>query len=307
MKTTEQAVSSTYRDPYAWGGPTYPSYAGSLHADPGAAGAPPAGSSAVPAGSPPAGSNAGSPPAGSAPAGSPPAGPSNEDNIRNLRTNYETIKKDHDRYASLGKYEELESAHKVTQGLRTEAMTLGKQLGYSEQEIAEAFASNPRKLLSFLDRKAAETGGRRPNAGDPKQELARMVDEKTKPFTDFVNRQQTERAMSKFEGEFDRIHKEAFPQGVPEEVEGLIYEGVSMLFMSNPTALEALKKEGKTGEIAQIYTKVKDTIQAAFVKWQAAQSGGAPPPPGGDQNKGGKRPTLDEMIDNPALINKRYA
>src|SRR5690242_10681065 len=88
-------------------------------------GSPPPTGTGVNAGSPPAGVNGVPPTPGSV--GAPPA-PSDSVGLAQLRQQYETTKREYDRYSSLGKYEEIQSRVQLFNQVSQEANTLGEQL-----------------------------------------------------------------------------------------------------------------------------------------------------------------------------------
>lgn len=247
-----------------------------------------------------------SPGATGANGGSPtPAPNANDNNIRELRTNYERTKTDLEKYTKLGKHEEISQHVQRWTAIESEALNIGKQLGYTEKEVREALGVDPIKTMHLLRTKARQGGARNPDVSKLVEE---QVQKHLTPFQERMNAEATERAEQSFNGEFDRLLKDAFPSGLAPEVEDIFYNVTSEMMKYDEAALQRLKNEGKVADVAVYFQKSKDILVKAFQAWQkqeeAGLSGNSPTP---SRPPGQKRPTLDEMIENPGLINKRYS
>lgn len=238
--------------------------------------------------------------------GSPtPAPNANDNNIRELRTNYERTKADLEKYTKLGKHEEIAQHVQRWTTIEGEALSVGKQLGYTEKEIRDALGVDPVKTIHLLRTKARQGGVRN-------MDVSKLVEEQVQkhltPLQERMNAEATERAEQSFNGEFDRLLKDAFPSGLAPEVEDIFYNVTSEMMKYDEAALQRLKNEGKVADVAVYFQKSKDILVKAFQAWQkqeeAGLSGNSPTP---SRPPGQKRPTLDEMIENPGLINKRYS
>lgn len=287
------------------------------------AGAPPAGGDGGGSGSggdggAPAGSGGSSSGAGAGSGGAPVVSP----NIAQLRQQYEALKARHDPYEKLGDIDSLQTAHTGWSNLYSQASELGTQLGYPEDEIAEALRESPVETLDYLRRQAsAQGGGEKDEAGQLQDRIQEMIDQGLKPVYEQQNVQKTEAANALFERTGHTILTDYFKkEGLditkvdPEEVNA-INMVAREVFKWNADGIKALKFEGKTVGVQKAYQEAMNFLDSFYAKRSMREQakiipptrGGAPAPGRGQAaGNGHKTPSLDDMIDNPELINKKY-
>lgn len=243
---------------------------------------------------------AGAPP----PAGAP---PSETDNVKQMREAYENLKKKHEPFEKLGDQKQVESYYAGYKGIVDEAYKLGEELGYSKEQVDESMAENPLGTLGYLRSKQAESS-KAPQ--DVSELVKRAVEERTAPINEYLNQQLTDAAETRFQEEFNRLFSEKFKdtEAWPEEAKGLLYDIVSETLKYDEEGLKQLKMEKKTAAIQKYFEegynrllKVYGALSGAEQK-RATKGGGKV----GEPSPTVKKPTIDELIEHPELINPKY-
>lgn len=256
-------------------------------------------------------------PHGGAGQGAPPAAQAQPgaDNIRQLREAYEGIKSKYEPWDKLGiKPEQVGQFQGVYQKLHTEVATLGRNLGYPDDEIAEAMAEDPVRTLDFLRNQAQQ--GQQADQGQPDlNELVQQhVEQVVGPIQQRENVRITNEANALFERTVHQCAVDSFKaEGVdvsqiPQDEMFMLTSAVSEILKYDEGALKALKYEGKTAAVQQAFQEARTYLD----KYYLARSGrdrarvaparpGQPPP-----QPNGKKPTLDEMIEDPGVVNAKY-
>lgn len=284
-----------------------------------------AGSGAVGAGTGPAPSAppSAAPPAASTPASGsttppPPSGTSNEPppsgqpqtpqpddlqdgNWRELRQRYEAQK---------AQIAQLTSQSTAVSQIASHAQGLAKQLGYTDQDFAEAFSSNPLRTLEILQKEAGQQQLEQPQPSpdDLNSKLEAMVKAKLDPIAEFQNRQATEVAMGKYESTLDTtIKTDPILSQAPDEVVSIVKDYLGEYFSTQPEVLLAMKTKGDFSMVADSVKFVAGRLHSAFKSWLAKSNGqttvGAQPPVSGKPNG---RPTLDQIIADPSILGPQY-
>lgn len=315
-KSADQVASpTTVRDPYMWGGTTYPTYEGRLDgaavaepvASPAASTVPPAAAPTSPVGGVPGGSPT--------PVASPVAAPNpNDANIATLRTNYERLKP-WESVAKLGKPEQIQAAYQRHQALESEATQLAEALGYTTESLQEAFAEDPFDVITHL---RSEYKRQNPGHVDPKR-IESMVNQGLKkamgPIQEQINKQQTDTALGKLEQEFSRLISDkelGLGDDTPADIKDELYNLVDM--MMPDSVMAEIKFEGKTSGVAAVFAEAKARLIKAVNSYNTWQASRAARNPGGNQggraagggqgNGNGAPPassklTLDQIMDSP--------
>ena len=248
------------------------------------------------------------------PQGGPPA--QGADNIRQLREAYEGIKAKYEPWDKLGiKPEQVTQYSGVYQKLHTEVATLGRNLGYPDDEIAEAMAEDPVRTLDFL-RNQAQQGQQADQAQPDLNELVQQhVEQVVGPIQQRENARMTNEANALFERTVHGLAVDTFKQEgldasqIPQDEMFMLTSAVSEILKYDEGALRALKYEGKTAAIQKAFQEARTYLD----KYYLARSGRdkariAPPRPGQPaQPQQAHRHTLEEMAENPGLINPKYA
>jgi hypothetical protein len=248
------------------------------------------------------------------------------DGIAQLRTAYESVKKEFEPYQKLNlKPEQITQYSGVYQKTYEQVATIGRQLGYPDDQIAEALHEDPVATLDFLRnefQQRQQSGQSRQDNGQELNELVQSrIDAAIGPVQEWQNTQMTQAANAAFERTVYQMATDLYKSegldiaNVPPDEMELLMSATSEILKYDEGALRALKYEGKTAPIQKAFTEAKTMLDKYFIarsqrpaggQQRAAQLGRAPNgqfQPGGQQ---AKRPTLDEMIDNPALINQKY-
>lgn len=261
-------------------------------------------------------------PAGGQPAGQPAGGAG--DGIAQLRTAYEKVKTDFEPYQKLNlKPEQITQYSGVYEKTYKEVASVGRQLGYPDDQIAEALQEDPIATLDFLRNEFAQRqqgGQQRQQGGQDLNELVQSrIDEAIGPVQEWQNTQMTQAANSKFEQTVYQMATELYKSEgldvsqVPPDEMDLLMSATSEILKYDDGALRALKYEGKTAPIQKAFTEAKTMLDKYFIartQRSGQRVGVTGRAPNGQfqpsQQNGGKRPTLDEMIDNPGLIGEKY-
>lgn len=211
--------------------------------------------------------------------------------MRQLREQYETVKGNLTEWEKLGKREDVSQAFQIYQAQRTQALEICQELGYDDKDVLAAFAKDPAGTIAFLRAKQAE--------GAP-QDVNRLVksqlDKELKPFREERERQISEQASNRYDAEWDRLYKAAYPQGLPEDVASFLYDVTTEMLSYDNDALQRLRAEGKVSDIAKYFNQAKEKLLKVFTAWgthEQKQATGKPATQQGEK----KKPSLEEMID----------
>jgi hypothetical protein len=253
-----------------------------IHFDPRAA-APPAESAAPPAATPPADPPA--PPADGSAAPPPGAPPAESANVRQLREQYETLKTKLEPWEKLNADPKaVATHHQLVSKMRTEAVELGEQLGYDKAEIEEFFGQDPVAVLNHLRQKVASAEQTPLKPGDLKKQLDKMVEDRLKPITERENQRLDKEAVFRFDTEFDRLYKETFKDGLPDECREAIYEMAGQLMGDDVKAIERLKFQGQIADVKRYFqdaqTRFLKVVNSYLAHERKRTGGELPPPPG---------------------------
>lgn len=282
----------------------------------------PAASSAVAA--PPASATGTTPPPASTPGTqgtTPPSGTEIQDgDWRELRNRYTEAKAKAEKFDALGMPEaDLTSATTTYTKIHIEASTLAKALGYDDADFKDAFASDPVKTLQLLRAEKAQapaaTPPPKPNESQADYDK-RIVDEvakQTKPFTEHINKQISDAVEARYGTEFTTTFDTALPN-TPDSVRTLVRDYVDEHVMSNNSILVAMKARGDYTGVQEAVKLVAGRLTQVFKDWNAAEmartTGGrqtsARTSPVASGTTSARRPTIDEIIEDPGLIGDQY-
>lgn len=229
---------------------------------------------------PPAGGSAAAPPAA-------PAAVSWETAPEQLRTAYQTtkaeldrIKAESDRWKGLGDYERVSAA---SQAFETKvlghAISLGKTAGYTEDSVREAMLKDPVGTFNFLQQKAAEPDNAAREAES--QRLRDIANESIKPIREEWDQAKTDKAVSLYDGEFDRLFKAEFADGLPDENREELKEIIDSLMNADPAALQRLKFQGQVSDVAKHFAQAKTVFTKRHQAYIGHERKGQGPPNGG--------------------------
>lgn len=265
---------------------------------PGATGAD---ASADPAPSPGAQPGSGAPSPGASPADSP--------NMRQLREQYEALKSQYEPYSKLGKPEEISSHVAIARQITEHAVSIGTELGYSEQEIREALAADSQGTLEFLRTKQAEAQQSGQHQPDVKKTIQAELNKALKPIQDRETKRLNDEANFRFDSTFDQELKALFKgETLAEDERGFLY-GLASHFVAGYEGARERLLEGKTGDVKKSLDEARSQLDKYYLARAQREAKRAPKPggqgPSGQPEK--KSYTLDDIIEDPGKINPRYA
>lgn len=220
-------------------------------------------------------------PASSGSAAAPPAA-TESPNIRMMREEIERRKLQVEPWEKLGiKPEEAARAHQTYQAITTEAVKLGKELGYEDAYVQQFLQKDPVGTLAQLRQFAKEAKSQPLTPEQIERRLSQKVDERLKSFDQKETERSNKEAEDRYNGERDRQIKAQFKD---EEITGDIREFVEStvddLMGRDPEAIARLR-EGKTADVAKYVQQAKTRFTKLFTSAQQRERGrGAPPQPG---------------------------
>lgn len=278
-------------------------------------------------GAPPASGGAGSPPAsGSAPASSAPAidwktAPDQ------FRTSYEKLKADHEKLQGEYKpwqdwakeagvtHDQLSGIHGTYQQVYGEINELAEALGRAEDDVAEAVERHGVvKVLDYLRNQYAKAEEGRASGDQNLDELVETaIDQRLGPIQERENQRLTDAANDRFEQIVHSSIVEAYKaEGVdvaqiPADESFMLMNAASEILKYDDKALIALKQGKGQAEVQRAFQQAKTYLDKYYLSRSGRERGRiiGPPrvtPPGAPP----RRPTLDEMAEEPTLINPKY-
>jgi hypothetical protein len=240
-----------------------------------------------------------------------------------FRKGYDELKSKYEPWEKLGVQPDQVTKFQGTyQRVFTAASKLAEQLGYAEDELVEALEADPIKTLNYLQNQAALAAEEREGAGaDGDEDLESLVqqhvDQALGPIQKRENQRMTQEANNLFERTCHQELVTAFKEegvefaSIPGEESFMYITAASELMKYDDKALHQLKMEGKTALVQKYVREAKnylDKFYMARAQRERARAGAAGAGAGGrgqqqqQNNNNNKRPSLEEMIDNPDVI-----
>ena len=216
--------------------------------------------------------------------------------------------------------EQVSQYQTVYQKTYDEIAILGRELGYPDDQIAEALAENPIATLDFLRNQAAQAADQRQQPGpqDLEELVNQRIEQAIQPFQERQNTEQTNTANALFERTIHKMAVDAFKaEGIsdvaqiPQDELTLLMDAASELMKYDQQALKELKFEGKTASIQKYFQEAKNLLDKYYLSRSGREAAriqpARPGQPVAPKQQPGKRPSLDEIIENPAVLGKQYA
>lgn len=214
----------------------------------------------------------------------------------------------------------LETQLQTFTQLRTGAQTLAKTLGYDDADFTEAFNADPAGTILILRqeeaaaRQSGQRGGQQQgqqgNQQDLQDQIRDLVRKETAPVTAQVNQQITEAAMVKYEQNLTTaITADPVLKNAPPEVHDIVKDYLGEYFASQPQVLLAMKTKGDFSAIPEAVKYISGRLNTAFAKWLAHNNAGGRPSqtsPALQRPNGGAKITLDDIINDPAVLGAQY-
>jgi hypothetical protein len=239
------------------------------------------GSTAVETPASPAGTGVPAVPAAPPAAGSaaaPPAASPESQNIRQLREQYEALKTKVEPWEKIGADpKDVASNYQIISGMRKEALELGEQLGYDAEEVKEFFGKDPVQVLNHLRQKAAAPQPTMLSPVEQRKQFEKLAQEALKPITQREEARATKEAEFRFTGEFDRLYKETFKDGLPDDCKDAILRLTADAVGADADACRRLKIDGQVSDVARHFTAAKDNflkIVNSYIAHERKRTGG---------------------------------
>lgn len=243
--------------------------------------------------------------------------------IAQLRTAYESIKKEYEPWQNLGvKPEQVSQFQSVYQRTFEEVGSIGRALGYPDDEIIEALQENPVATLDYLrDEMARAQQGQQQDRGDAQLQdlIEQRVQEGIAPIQEWQNQRLTQEANSLFERTAYQLAAESFKKegldiaNVPQDELFLLTSATSEILKYDEDALRALKYQGSTAAVQKAFTEAQTMLDKYYLA-RRGRDGGAPAQRGAQQQQAQrgpngqfKKPSLDDLIQDPGIISQKYA
>ena len=135
-------------------------------------------------------------------------------------------------------------------------------------------------------------------------------------MTEFVNNQMTEAAMTKYDTTLnDSITADPILASAPNEIKEIVKDYLGEYFASQPEIMLGFKQKGDFAPVKEAVTYIAGRLQAGFTAWLKVnnQTGGfqgrqqqGQQGQGNGQGQGNKRPTLDDIINDPSVLGGQY-
>ena len=240
--------------------------------------------------------------------------------IENLRREYDGLKSKYEPWEKLGiNPDAAQLSHGVYTRLFQEAGGLGRELGYPDAEIVEALREDPIATIDFLRNEAFQRQqGRGNGEGDGRdlqQQIQEQIDRAIGPIQQQENLRITNEANAIFERTTHQLIAELFTkEGIDigkasQDEIALLTNATSEIMKYDEAALKDLKFGGKTAGIQRAFQEAVTMIDKYYLARAARERGavgGGPRPGAGQQQQQvpGKKPSLQEMIDDPDSIRR---
>lgn len=218
-------------------------------------------------------------------------------NIRQLREQYENLKKEYDPYKSLGSVDDLKSQTGIAGKVLQTVMDLGTALGYTDAEIRQAVSEDPYGTYEFLRNKQKELE----TTGQP-QDVDKLVEAKLnqrlKPFEQERQQRVLSEARASFDSTFEAQIKEAFKdEELSQDELSYIYTGAFRAFERDPEAVKMLL-DGKTSGIVKHMQESINLFNKAYLARNARdmKRAGAQKPAGSQAPPSESKKSIDDFI-----------
>lgn len=254
------------------------------------------------------------------------AGAPGEAGLRELRQAYEGVKAKFEPFEKLGLTpDQVTQYRQGYEQVYSEAAELASNLGYEEQDFLETIQERGLlPVLDFLRNQSFRTEQAR--AGDQqaqqevnlRQQIEDGISQAMGPIEQRENVRLTDTANATFETTVRQLAVDSFKAegldvaNIPAEELDFLMTATSEVMKYDEGALKSLKYEGKTAGIQKAFQEARTALDKYYLaRSQRERNRLAPPNRGGQpqsqQQQGQKKHTLDELIENPALINAKYS
>lgn len=200
-------------------------------------------------------------------AAAPPAAPvvNWETAPQQLRTEYENqkaetvrLKAEAERWSKLGDYDQVSKFHGTFNERVTQAIPLGRALGFTEQQVRDAMQDDPKGTMLYLQQQHQKPEVQ--NAEAERKRIEELVDARVKPINERFDATINREANVLYEGERDRLYKTEFPDGLPPENQEELFEILDGLISADSKALSRLKFEHQVSDVARHMAQAKTVL-----------------------------------------------
>jgi hypothetical protein len=241
------------------------------------------------------------------------------DGYSKLKADFEKLQGDYKPWQALNvKPDQVGQYQQTYQNIHTELSGIANNLGIDEREVADAIRAHG--LLPVLDHLRQEAQqSQLANSGDENARWQQELDERINtgiesrlsPVLERENLRITSEANTLVENTISTLANDSFKaagidwNGAPPELKNFVMTGVTEVLKYDDDGMIAIKTQGKTASIQKAFQTFQSMWDAAYMA-RRKMEGGMPPPvrrPGQPAPPvQGKRPSLDEMLDNPDRI-----
>lgn len=218
--------------------------------------------------------------------------------------------------------DQLGNIHGTYQEVTETLAGYGEQLGIAEDEIQEAIERHGvAKVLNHLANKAQEASQGRTQGDDGETNLEdriqQALEQKFAPIEERENARLTDAANQRFE---QIVHTQIVdvykaegvdPGAIPQEESFMLMNATSEILKYDNAALLALKQGKGQAQVQKAFNEAKTYLDRYFLSRagrERTRAGGQGNRPGqqAPPQANGRKATLEEMAENPELINPKY-
>ena len=246
------------------------------------------------------------------------------DGYNKLKADLEKLTKEYEpwqKWATESKVapDQLGAIHGTYQQVYEEINGIAEQLGIAEDEVTEAVEKRGIvPVLNFLQRRYAEAGagagaGEGEGADDLDTRIEQAIATRLSPIEERENVRLTDAANQRFEQIVHQSIVEAYKAegvdvaNIPEAESFMLMNATSEILKYDDKALTELKQGKGQAAIQKAFQQAKGVLDNYYISRSGRERGRIQGPPKVKASNGQERkPTLDELIEEPTLINPRY-
>lgn len=202
-----------------------------------------------------------------------------------LRTQYETTKAEaerlraeNERWGKLGDFNSVSQSQQAFQQKLTQATQLGATLGFTEQQIRDAMAEDPKGTLTYLLQESQKPSYREQQ--DIDRRIKEGIDTHTKPIREQFEAQANERANSLYQAERDRLFKSEFSDGLPDENRDELFDILLQSLNADGHAVDRIRQGGQVSDVKRHFEQAKTIFLKRHNSYIAHERGKGQPKPG---------------------------
>lgn len=212
-------------------------------------------------------------------------------------------------------HDQLSGIHGTYQEVYGEINELAEALGRAEDDVAEAVEKHGVvKVLDYLRAQAAKAEeSRSPDSQSVEEAVEAAIAQRMGPIEERENIRLTDAANDRFEQIVHASIVEAYKaEGVdvaqiPQAESFMLMNAASEILKYDEKALIALKQGKGQAEVQKAFHEAKNYLDQYYLSRSGRERGRIQGPPKVQKpGEPARRPSLDEMIEEPTLINTKY-